>query len=298
MDYSKIIKRAFEIAWQYKSLWIFGLFSSGGVSYLNWKSSASDFGATPESAWPFVHFNGAMLHSLILAGLLLGLVLAVITLLSDAALIDAVNRTERGGTYRFGYSFSTAVDVFLKFLGLALLSIFAMSAFFGILVLLGALAFWAHTAIGILYLIIAIPTALVGTFIFYWIVELSKRSMVVRRISIGDALEEAFRLFKKHFSSMVVLTLILIGLGIGISIVAGIIWFIANLPIGAVILSLGFGFIAALLAAVIMGLPISIVIGGLTGTFFSAMVTKYYFELVDPTPQAEAVPPPAPGPIA
>jgi hypothetical protein len=96
----------------------------------------------------------------------------------------------------------------------------------------------------------------------------------------------------------VVLTLILIGLGIGISIVAGIIWFIANLPIGAVILSLGFGFIAALLAAVIMGLPISIVIGGLTGTFFSAMVTKYYFELVDPTPQAEAVPPPAPGPIA
>ncbi|HKK20465.1 MAG TPA: hypothetical protein VJ983_03255 [candidate division Zixibacteria bacterium] len=298
MDYNKIIKRAFEIAWQYKSLWLFGLFSSGGVSYLNWKSSASDLGAAPESAWPFVHFNTAMLHGFLVAIILLVLVLAVITLLSDAALIDAVNRIERGGTYRFGYSFSTAVDMFLRFLGLALLGMFAMSAFLGILVLLGALAFWAHIAIGILYLIVAIPTALVGLFLFYWIVEITKRSLVVRRISIGDALEEAFRLFKKHFPSMVVLTLILIGFGIGISIVTGMIWFIANLPIGAVILSLGFGFVAALIAAVIMGMPISIVIGGLSGTFFSAMVTKYYFELVEPTPHLEAVPPAAPGPNA
>ncbi len=298
MDYSRIIKRAFEIAWKYKSLWIFGMFASSGVLSLNWRLSGADLGITPEAGWPFIHINDAVVQSLLLAIIVFGLVMTVMALLADAALIDAVNRTERGGTYRFSYSFSTAVDVFLKFFGLTLLVAFAAMAFFGIMFLLGLLAFWIHLIIGIVFVVIAIPTIVAFMFILYWVVQMSKRSMVIRRASIGDAIEEGFYLVKRHVSTMVVWVLILIGLTIAFSIVLGIVWVIANLPIGTVILTLGYGLVPALLAGIVMGLPISIVAGGITGTFFSAIITKFYIELVEPSAQAAPAPPVAPGPLA
>lgn len=298
MDHGKLVRRAFEIAWQYKSLWLFGLFAAGGVTTLNFDLNSGDLGITPETTWPFVQIRHEILVSLIVAALTLGLVLFVMNLLADAALIDAVNRLERGGVYRFSYSFSTALDMFFKFLGLALLAMFAAIAFFGLLVLFGALAFYLHKAIGVLYVLIAIPIVIIGIFLLYSLLELSKRAIVVRRVSIGDGIEEALRLLKRNLSATVILVLIIIGLSIGLSIAMTIVWLMANLPISTVIVALGYGFVPALIAAIIMGLPISLVAGGISGTFFSALITKFYFELVEPTSQTTAIPPTAPSPTA
>jgi|GEM_PF-4078292 len=35
MNYSKIVKRSIEIAWQYKTLWVFGVFTGEGLSLFN-----------------------------------------------------------------------------------------------------------------------------------------------------------------------------------------------------------------------------------------------------------------------
>ena len=294
MDYGKIINRSFQIAWQYKTLWLFGLFASGGSSNFN-----LDFNALRDkhnSPFGISGFNipDEAIFSLITFALIFGFIVFLVGIIAEAALIDSVNKIERGGVYRFSDAFSAGINNFLKFLGLAILFFFTLMICIGTLVLIGVLAFVIHLAMGILYLLIAIPVFFLLLIVIYNIYALAQRSIVVRQNSIGDALEEAYFLLRKHFSKMVVLAFIYVGLAIGLGIVTFIIWLIINLPIGAITLAMDLNLVSIIIAAFIFGLPFSLIMGGILGTFFSSLYTKFYFELVEPTPTQSFAPGPAP----
>ena len=103
MDYGKIISKSFEIAWRYKSLWIFGMFASGGFNvdfsgHPSMQMQPNDFGVP--------QFPPELLGMFLIAIIVLAIVFTVAGQISQAAIIDSTNRIVRGGRYRFSDAFS------------------------------------------------------------------------------------------------------------------------------------------------------------------------------------------------
>ncbi|UCG62236.1 MAG: hypothetical protein JSV52_02820 [Candidatus Zixiibacteriota bacterium] len=295
MDYGRIISKSFEIAWRYKSLWIFGMFAGGGYSNFNINLPTEESSFFDPQQFGFPRFSEEFLGLFVLAAVAAGLVFAVASLISQAAIIDSVNRITRGGRYRFGDAFSAGLDCFWRFLGLTILFVISLMAAIFVLVIIGVIFFAVHTILGILSLLVLVPG---GIFIFFYLISvmsLAERSIVVRNISIGDSLEEAFYLVRKHLGKVVVMFFIFLAFTIGFAIVSLIIWGIFAVPVAAVGLIGDMNPIQAILMGIVAGLPISLVIGGFLGVFFTNLYTLFYFELVEPSvvPVAQQ-PPPAP----
>ena len=306
MDYGKMIRDSFALAWKYKSLWIFGLFAGMGGGF-NTSFGKHDL-ASLESDGSTVPIFGQwgtdapqMLHYLqpFLIGLaIFGLVYLVMYCISQPALVDAVNRATRGGTYKFSESFSTGVDFFWRTLGLTILTaivgIIAVGAVVGCVVV----AWVISPVLGIITLLPAIPVAICLFIAFIMITNLSLRAMVVRNVSMGDAIEEGYTLLRNHLGKNVAFFFIMFLLAIGLGVIIGIVTLIVYAPIVLLAYSLGVPLWAAFLIAVILALPISIPLGGYMGTFFSSLFTMFYFGLVEPSgPQSGYVAPSETGPV-
>ncbi|HEX2898067.1 MAG TPA: hypothetical protein VHP63_08475 [candidate division Zixibacteria bacterium] len=287
MNYGKIVEDSFSFAWRYKSLWIFGLFAGSGGNF------NMDFGTNDLSQADFAQFDSwepiwQMIVPILAAVLVMGLILFVLHLICSPALVDAVNKIARGGTYKFSESYSRGIDFFFRKLGLTMILI---AAVVGIILL----AVLPIVAINIFGLLLLFPIVIVGAFFAITLYSLAERAMVVRDTSIGDAIDEAYVLMKQNFSKCIVIALIFLGLSFGMAIVflmlAAMLYFPVNMLVHAMSENRSIIFILGL----ILGLPITLVIGGFVGTFFHSLYTLFYFGLVDPaspyaTPRSAAVP--------
>jgi hypothetical protein len=304
IDFGALIRRSFEIAWRYKSLWIFGLFVGGGGYYnLNLRENlAREYGGGDslnmydfsglenfirEHLWEVISAVAVWLAAVVVISL-------VCYLISSPAMIDAVNKITRGGSYRFTDSFSRGLDFFWRFAGLFLFGLGLMLFLvFGIVLL--AIFLTPFT------LILTIPVGFVVSVLAWHILALGGVAMVARDTDIGNAIEEGWTLVKQNMSNIVLITLLYIALAIGFWVVLGIIAAIAFWPIGALVALLTGSLWPAILLALVIGLPISLVLGGYQGTFFNALYVQFYFRLVEPTPVPSAIPtgpsnPPGPPP--
>lgn len=294
MDYGRLINRSFEIAWQYKALWVFGLFAGGGWSHFNIDLPADRMFNLDESGVPHFGLDASpeFLVGLVISILAFAVIMVALSFICEAALIDSVNRIERGGRYGFGNAFSAGIDFFLRFVGLFFLTMFAIAALIVIVVLLGIVTFKVHTLVGIFSLLFLFPGLLFGMFLITMILSLSQRVIVVRNVSIGDAIEEAYYLFRRNLSKTLIIALISLGFAIVFAIAGMIIWAIFGLPVAALGLASNLSPVAAFFAGILVGLPVSLVVGGFLGVFFSSLFTLFYFELVEPkTAPAAQIPP-------
>ncbi|MCK4633021.1 MAG: hypothetical protein KAT79_07090, partial [candidate division Zixibacteria bacterium] len=160
--------------------------------------------------------------------------------------------------------------------------------------LIGLICFELHWTIGLASLLILIPFGICAVVMGSSIYCLAQRAIVVRKVSIGDGLAEGVTLFTNNIGKNVVMFLIYIGLLIGLGIGEAIIWAIFGIPIAAIILAAGFGIAAAFVAAFVMGLPISLIVGGFVGTVLTNLYTIFYFELLEPSQPTTTTAPPAP----
>ena len=209
MDYGKIVSQSFNVAWNYKSLWVFGLFAGGGYSAFNWnvgEGDKCDLTSLGVDADMFTNLYQIMAPFLVMAGLLL-LVLFLLYFIATPALIDAVNRITRGGKYRFGDSFSVGLDNFLKFLGLGIVFFFVMFVGFMLTVGFAVLAFVIHWVMGVLSLLVLIPIGICAVVTGTSIYNLAQRAIVVRKVSIGDGVVEGVTLFTHNISKNVIMFL-------------------------------------------------------------------------------------------
>ncbi|MFH1687449.1 MAG: hypothetical protein ABIE70_08015 [bacterium] len=303
MSFGKIVNGSFEIAWRHKLLWVFGLFAGGGGSIdvdmfpgNGWGSHRFDMEAAGfrEAIEPFI---GILTATLIVTVLLGAVILLVCHLISVPALIDSVNRIRRGdGHWKFGQAFSTGIDFLLPMLGLILMAIFAggavVAVIVGVIIIAAQIGWVAAVLLGIMLF----PVLLAAIWIISSIVNLTERVMVVRRTGLGDALEEAFRLFRANLVDNLLIFLIEIAFIIAFSIAGLIIFGIVAVPIAALNLLAGSGWVATVTALILVGIPLSLVVGGFTGTVSSNLYTLFYFELVEPsraTIPASSTPPAA-----
>lgn len=289
MDFGKIVSRSFEIAWQHKFLWFFGMLASGGAFNFEF-DYLIDVDMDPYGFFENIQTTPEILYPFLTGMLILSGIMFLLMLISEIAVIDSVNRIERGGRYSFGSAFSAGLDYFWRYLGMAIFKVLSLIAVFGIIIFIAVILFTLATALGVLFLIVFIPGGIFILFFFTNVFTLAERSMVVRNGNIMDSIEEGYFLFKSHFSDNFVIFLITFGLAIAFGIGNFIVWAFLGIPIGLIVTALGFNMMTAFVAAFIFGLPISIIIGGILGIFFSNLYTLFYFELVEPKQKTEIPP--------
>ena len=294
MDYGSILSRSISIAVKRPSLWIFGLFAAG---QMQWNIDTKRFliidpEAAEEFQMPF-KFDSSMILPLLAASL--GAIILMIICLSIArpAMIDAVNKLTRGGVYRFGESFSRGVDFFGRYLSIILL--YALLALTCSAIVVGSIVLSATAGpVVILVSLVMVPLGLVTWLVSWHTFSLSEVAMVARDISVGEALSEGWALFRSNIGKCAMITLIWIGIGIAIAIIMSIIGLMTFVPINIFVATLTDSLIDLFFLGILFGLPISLVLGGIIGTFTWSLYIQFYFGLLEPAvPLTDSSPTPA-----
>lgn len=281
MNYGRIVEDSFKLAWRFKSLWIFGLFAGSGGGNFNLDFGQDDMktmgGTGRWETMPNEFFQEFwhLILPILAAIIVIGFLFFVLHLICSPALVDGVNKIARGGTYRFSDSYSRGIDFFLRKLGLTLVFLAAIAG----VVLLGILPIVAFNIIGVLLML---PIFAAGIYFAITLYSLAERAMVVRDVSIGDAIDEAYVLMKQNFSKCLLMALIFIGLTLGIGLVLLMVAAMFFFPINLLVHVISESKMIIFVLALVLGLPISLVVGGFFGTFFHTLYTLFYFGLVDP----------------
>lgn len=271
MNYEEIIKDSLKLSWKNKSLWFFGMFIAG-VSGFN-LDLGSELNLDSFDPYAF-NFDMAELMPFILGLFAVFVFFGVLYLIAKTALIDAVNRLTRGGVYRFSDSFSSGLTYFWRMLGMSFFAYGLLFLLMIVLVVITIVMAAVNEWLILLAVLIDLPVLLFGLFAVISTVELGSRALVVRDVSIGDAAHEGWSLFWSHKieSFMIFLTFVVSSIVIGI---ATMIFF------GIVSLPLVFSGLSLMLLTP-LNIAYSIVVGGMFGTFISALYTIFYFRLLEP----------------
>jgi hypothetical protein len=306
VNYGDLIRDAFRISWRNKYLWFFGFFAGGvGSSFGgnvpsgagNFDGGGSEQSGTPGIAaqvGPGLFDNVALLVALFVVIGLIVLLFLALTLISQGALAENVAAIDRGEGRRFGSGWRAGlgnvwrvlgyyVVYFLITLGL-LIAIgvpiallvgvtFAVTQSVAARVIVAVLA----ALLGLLALIVVfIPLSIVGQY--------SLREIVVRRTSIFASFGGGYRIFRRDVGRSLLLWLINLLLGIGVTIAVVLVLDIVGLVLFLPTILLAFAEMstAAVVTGIVAGvilLPIFLAVSGATGAFFHSYWTLAYLRL-------------------
>ena len=319
MDHARVLKRAWEILWRYRVLWIFGVIvaltagggAGGGGNYGTWSGDGEGPGVPtipPEVVGTLVAIGVALLCLVVI----LTIVRLIAQYVSQTALIRMVDDYEETGErrgvregFRLGWSRTAlrlfVIDLLTRIPGFLTLFVLALlgAGLFGLMVLIrdgvvlkiiGAIA-----GIGVGFLVIlasiviSVAISLVRPLIFR-VCALEERGVI-------ESLRVGFDFVKAHLADTVIMWLIMVGVQIGWVIVmipvllllllaGGVLGGLAGLTVGG-LSSLVFEGAIPWIAGFGVGIPIfilvvaapSVFLGGLAEVFKSSVWTLTYREL-------------------
>lgn len=277
MDHIKVLKRAFEITWRYRVLWVFGIIlaltaggggggSSPGYQFSGGGGNGNGGNLPPgqiemphiptEVVWAIV----ALVAALVCVVLILIVVGTIARYVSETALIRMVDDHEETGEkrsvrqgFRLGWT-RAAWRFFLMDLLIAAAVIVGVFAMLVPPVLL--LTVLALPAALLLSPVVLVVVAAVGAFflsIFLFIIvglvlsgltPFFRRVCALENVGVIEAIRLGFQFVRRHLKDVAIMWLLMIGLGFG--------WLIVMIPVG----------IALLLAGLVAGGMPVLVIGG------------------------------------
>ncbi len=306
MNYGDLIRDAFRISWRNKYLWFFGFFVGGvGSSFGgnvpsgagNFDGGGSEQSGTPGLAaqlGPGLFDNVALLIALIVVvGLIVVLFLAL-TLISQGALAENVAAIDRGEGRRFGSGWRAGLGNVWRVLGyyvVYLLITLGLLIAIGVPIGLLVGVTFAVTQSVAARVIVAVLAGLLGilalivVFIPLSIIsQYALREIVVRRAGIFASFGGGYRIFRRDVGRSLLLWLINLLLGIGVTIAVvlalGIVGLVLFLP--AILLAFAEMSTAAIVTGIVAGvilLPILLAVSGATGAFFHSYWTLAYLRL-------------------
>lgn len=268
MDHARVLKRAWEILWRYRVLWIFGVIvaltaaggAGGGGNYGTWSGDGEGPGVPtipPEVVGTLVAIGVALLCLVVI----LTIVRLIAQYVSQTALIRMVDDYEETGEkrgvrqgFRLGWS-RTALRLFVIDLLTRLPSILVV--FLLLLLGLGVVAWMfltpdsapvlnvigavAGIGLGFLLILVAIVVSLVVSLFrqFFF------RVCALEGLGVIESLRQGYYFVRQHLKDAVLMWLIVIGLEIA--------WMIVMIPVVLVLL---------VVAALVAGLP-ALLVGGL-----------------------------------
>jgi hypothetical protein len=325
MDYTDILKRAWNVTWRHKILWLFGLFAgaaggfsggSGGgrnMGFQTGTSSSSPITAAQlASVQRFLEQYGAVILLSVAVLFVIGLAFAIVGIAARGGLIHLVNEAEEGRPVRAGDGWNVGFAKWWRVFGVgfvAALPLIVVGVLWLGVFLAGVVAYrdgslqslgsgLAAVAIGGgCFLLLLTVVAIVFGVILGIVAQIALRYAVLQDVRVFDALGRGWRdLWARRGAFL--MFLILVGVGIAYGIVVAVIAVVLMLP-GVALLFLhswfaGAGMIA--LAVVVLMVP-----GAIYATFYHAVWTIFFRRMTGTGPAPVAIPDyvaPAPYPPA
>lgn len=292
MDYSDLIKQAFQISWKNKFLWYFGLFTGGMM--ISFPSFDYNFGQSDLSKFDTLFSIGSLRsfyfdHQLIIY-ILLGIVLSssiiiwIFSIISQGAIINGVYTISRNRSASFKSTFLAGWHNFwrLFILGILIILIYLITlavCTLPILVLVLTGLTIPAIIIGILLVVIYIIFALVLSLCFNY----SYRILIIEKTPVIKSINLGFVFFKKYWKNIALIFLISIGIGLvwALALIFCVLIF-AGLLVGIGVLLYfavkSYVWIYIIIASIVFILPIIIVTAGYN-TFISSLWTLSYIRL-------------------
>jgi len=277
MDHVKVLKRAWEILWRYRALWVFGIIlalttGGGGNRWAQYSFRGEDF--SPGGQFRIEQIPPEIAGTLIAIGV--GLACVIVILIIAAAVARYVTETalirmvgdyeETGGKrsvrqgFRMGWSRS-ALRLFLIDLltglpvALAFIMLFAVAA---APLLLWATESTAARAMGMVATIgLGLPVILLAIavgVILSVLMRFFRRVCVLEQAGVIESIRRGCGMVRQHLKDVAVMWLIMVGLGLG--------WGIVMIPVTILLVVLG---------GVLSGLP-GLLTGGLASLAFGGAV--------------------------
>lgn len=299
MNYLELIKRAFQITFQHRLLWIFGLFVGmvGGNFYgggLNF-NNVQHLVRKKEIIGSFQNFQNFLTSNffwIVLVSLILFLALLVfifLNTLSQSALISLVNKIEKKEKIKISDGISIGLARFWKILGINIL----FSCFISlVLVILGTpifLLFILEMPLrGLLLLFFAIIIFVPLACVFSFVLNYSYRYIVIQKKTIFNSIQKSFQLLSENIIPTLIIFLILIGINFAASLIFGIVLLCLVLFLGIPLFLLGLvlhtflGIISSIILAIFGILVLtafSFLFSAILNTYNSTLWTLVFREL-------------------
>lgn len=237
MNFGAVLKRAWEIIWKFKILWIFGILASCGQGVGSWGENSgyrfSSQDVSPRIQQYFNQLNPAVLTTLIIVAIIVVIILVILAILlgtvGRVGLIRGTVKAEQGAEqltfgelWREGLAYFWRVFGLNLLIGLIIITAWIVIIVLGIVLSIGTLGIFLICLIPLLCLLI--PVMWFVTII----IEQANIALVVENLDIIQALKRGWQVFIDNIGNMIVMGLILI---VGISLIGG---FIIGLPLLAV----------------------------------------------------------------
>jgi len=310
MDFGYVLKRAWEIIWKFKVLWIFGILAScgqaGGSSGGNsgYRFSVQDTTTGTQIEQFFRQLNPAIITLLIIVAVVIAIALVVLAILlgtvGRVGLIRGTVKAEQGANkLTFGELWRDGLTYFWRVFGLNLLIgliiLFAILALgiLGIVLSIGTLGIILICLIPLLCLLLPVM------WLVSIVIEQANVALVVENLDIVSAIKRGWQVFIDNIGSMIVMGLILI---IGVGLIGGLIIGLPLLAIAApaalgistgVAVSIRNGVILSVVLFVIY-LPFLLVFSGLLRAYIESAWTLTYLRLTTKPAPLPVEAPPAP----
>jgi len=295
MDFGNVLKRAWEIVWKFKVLWIFGILAScgqasgSGGSNSGFSFSSDDKNFSPQVEQFFNRLDPTAITILIVIGIIVVLFLVVLAILlgtvGRVGLIRGTLKAEQGAErLSFGELWRDGLTYFWRVFGLnlviGLIILFAWLILFilGIILTVGTLGIFLICLIPLLCLLIP------AMWVVSVIVEQANVALVVENLSITEAIKRGWQVVIDHIGPMIVMGLILV---LGVGLIGGA---IIGLPLLIVIAPAVTGIAVGTSEAIRNGLlvsglfflvylPVLLLLSGILKAYISSAWTLTYLRL-------------------
>jgi hypothetical protein len=302
MDFGYVIKRAWEIIWKFKVLWIFGILAScGQASTSSGSNSGYRFSGQQSNYSPQIEQFFARLSPWVIALMIAIAIVVVIALIVIAILLGTVGRVglirgtmkaEQGAEHlTFGELWREGLAYFWRVFGLNLLMGVIIFLAIVVLTILGVVLTIGTLGIFVICLLPLICLFIPVSWAVYVIVEQANIALVVENLGITEAIKRGWQVVLDNIGSMIVMSLILI---LGVSLIGGA---IIGLPLLAVAAPAVAGVVAGTSVAIrngliisgllfIVYLPVLLLLSGILRAYTSSAWTLTYLRLTHkPSPQ-------------
>ncbi len=310
MDFGYVLRRAGEIIWKFKILWIFGILAScgqagsSGGSNSGFRFSSQDTTVAPQIQNYVNQLSPGAITLLIVLAIVIVVVLVVLAILlgtvGRVGLIRGTVKAEQG-TNRLTFSelWREGLTYFWRVFGLNLL--IGLVILFAVLILVVLSVILSVGTLGI-FLICLIPLICLMVPIAWLVgilIEQANVALVVDNLDIIEAIKKGWRVFIDNIGSMIVMGLILI---VGVGVIGGL---ILGLPVLAIAAPAALGIATGVFENARNGIILSVVLflvylpflllfSGILRGYTASAWTLTYLRLTRPPSALPVVVPPAP----
>jgi hypothetical protein len=288
MNYSDLIKRAYQLTIKNRFLWIFGIFLGGMAAFGDFnqfnKKSFNSLGLDQAKISNFVSQHVSTVLHVAVGLIVFILIMIILSILAQGGLIGSADQLNQGKKTNFSLGFKTGLKHFWRILSLGLIaSVLVILVLFilslPLALLISAKIIWLAIIWGIISILIFLALIIALNLVFPY----SLRFLVIEDKSIFESLNQGTKFVLGHIGPVILIYLI----SIAASIIFMTAFFLAVIIVGGLLFGIGYvlwlasvpvAIFYSVVAALVLLIAI-ITVSSMFKTFQSVLITLGYEKL-------------------